>query len=150
MKAEVIKLKIKVKRVDKNLPLPEYQHYGEDAGMDLMSVEDTIIKPGEFKLIKTGLEIAIPEGYAGFIYPRSGLALNNGITVLNADGVIDPGYRGEVGVILINHGHDQFEINRGNRIAQLLIHAVAAIEWNEVDSFRESERGSGGFGDSGI
>ena len=143
-------MNIQVKRVDKSIPLPEYQHYGEDAGMDLRSREDIILKSKEHQLIKTGIKIAIPEGYGGFVYPRSGLALKHGITVLNADGVIDPGYRGEVGVILINHGEKDFKIEKGNRIAQLIIHKVYEIEWDEVDDLNQSNRGSGGFGDSGM
>lgn len=143
-------MKIKIKRLDKSLPLPKYQHYGEDAGMDLLSAENTSIKPGEYKLIKTGIKIAIPEGYGGFVYPRSGLALKKGITVLNADGVIDPGYRGEVGVILINHGKKDFNINKGDRIAQLIIHRTFTIEWNEVDELADSDRGQGGFGHTGM
>ncbi len=142
-------MKIKVKRLDKSIPLPRYQHRGEDAGLDLRAVEVAEIKPGKYKLIKTGLKIAIPAGYAGFIYPRSGLALKKGITVLNADGVIDSGYRGEVGVILINHGKEIFEINKGDRIAQLIIQQVMDIEWQEVDQLQKTTRGTGGFGHSG-
>ena len=111
-------MEIKITRIDKTLNLPEYQHYGEDAGIDLKSRENKSIAPGEYSLVKTGLKIAIPGGYAGFVYPRSGLALKKGVTVLNADGVIDPGYRGEIGVILINHGQDEFIIKKGDRIAQ--------------------------------
>lgn len=143
-------MKIEVKRLDKTLPLPDYQHYGEDAGMDLLSAENTILKAGEYKLIKTGLKIAIPVGYGGFVYPRSGLALKHGITVLNADGVIDPGYRGEVGVILINHSKKDFTIKKGDRIAQLIIHKTYPIQWEEVEELSESQRGAGGFGHTGI
>ncbi|MFW6281947.1 MAG: dUTP diphosphatase [bacterium] len=143
-------MKIKIKRLDKTIPLPEYQHIGEDAGLDLLSAEDTILASGEYKLIKSGIKIAIPQGYGGFVYPRSGLALKRGITVLNADGVIDPGYRGELGVILINHGKEDFQINKGDRIAQLIIHRTFNIEWEEVDDLSESTRGSGGFGHTGI
>ena len=145
-------MQIKVTRIDKTIPLPEYQHYGEDAGMDLMSREDTVLYPGKHKMIKTGLKIAVPQGYGGFVYPRSGLSLKHGITVLNADGVIDPGYRGEIGVILINHSDQDFNINKGDRIAQLLIHRVYEIEWQEVSESKleKTERGSGGFGHSGI
>lgn len=141
---------IKVKRIDKDMPLPEYQHFGEDAGMDIYSGENTILKTGEYKLIKTGIKIAIPRGFGGFVYPRSGLALKHGITVLNADGVIDPGYRGELGVILINHGSEEFEIKKGDRIAQLIIHRTFEIQWEEVDDLDESSRGEGGFGHTGV
>jgi dUTP pyrophosphatase len=143
-------MKIRVKKLDETVLLPEYQHFGEDAGMDLCSFENTKIKTGEYKLIRTGIKISIPRGYAGFVYPRSGLALKEGITVLNADGVIDPGYRGELGVILINHGKKDFNIKKGDRIAQLIIHKTFMIEWEEVEQLDESERGSGGFGHTGI
>ncbi len=142
-------MKIKVKRMDESIPLPAYQHSGEDAGMDLYSAENTSIKPGEYKMIKTGLKLAIPEGYGGFVYPRSGLALKRGVTVLNADGVIDPGFRGEVGIILINHGDSEFEINKGDRIAQLIIHRTFQVEWEEVINLETSTRGEGGFGHTG-
>jgi dUTP pyrophosphatase len=140
---------IKVKRIDKSIPLPKYQHFGEDAGLDLHSREEMLLKSGDYQLIKTGLKLIIPEGYGGFIYPRSGLALKHGITVLNADGVIDPGYRGEIGVILINHGNEDYRIKKNDRIAQLIIHQVFTINWEEVDDLEKSDRGSGGFGDSG-
>ncbi len=143
-------MKVEVKRLEKNLPLPRYQHFGEDAGMDLLSAENTILKAGQYKLIRTGLKIAIPLGYGGFVYPRSGLALKHGITVLNADGVIDPGYRGEVGVILINHSQEEFTIKKGDRIAQLIIHKTYPIEWEEVEDLTDSQRGGGGFGHTGI
>lgn len=142
-------MKIGVERVDKELDLPEYEHVGEDVGMDLRSREDVILNPGEFELIKTGIKIAVPKGYAGFVNPRSGLAYKNGITVLNADGVIDPGYRGEVGVILINHSDKEFYIERGDRIAQLIIEKYEPIEWVEVDNLDDTNRGPGGFGHTG-
>ncbi|MGP3777428.1 dUTP diphosphatase [Halanaerobium saccharolyticum] len=143
-------MEIKVERVNKDIELPKYQHFGEDAGLDLHAAEELTIKSGEYKLIKTGLKIAVPRGYAAFVYPRSGLALKKGVTVLNADGVIDSGYRGEVGVILINHGTEDFKINFNDRIAQLIIQQVNTIEWNEVESLSESQRGEGGFGHTGI
>ena len=143
-------MKIQIKRIDTELPLPEYQHYGEDAGVDLRAAENKVILSGEYELVKTGLKIAIPSGFGGFIYPRSGLALKHGITVLNADGVIDSGYRGEIGVILINHGPEDFKITKGNRIAQLIIHKVFEIEWEEVSELKDSARNTGGFGHSGI
>lgn len=142
-------MKIKVERIDNEISLPEYQHYGEDAGLDLRAAENQTIEPGNYKMIKTGLKIAIPQGYGGFVYPRSGLALDYGITVLNADGVIDPGYRGEVGVILINHGDKPFEINKNDRIAQLIIHRTFKIEFEEVNKLSQSQRGEGGFGHTG-
>ncbi|MTI60698.1 MAG: dUTP diphosphatase [Firmicutes bacterium] len=143
-------MKIQVKRLNKDIPLPEYQHYGEDAGLDLRSAENLNLSSGEYSLIKTGIKIAIPRGYGGFVYPRSGLALKHGITVLNADGVIDPGYRGELGVILINHGRNDFKIKKGDRIAQLIIHKTFPIKWEEVDELTDSNRGTGGFGHTGL
>jgi dUTP pyrophosphatase len=143
-------MEIKVERVNKSIELPKYQHYGEDAGLDLHAAEELTIKSGEYELIKTGLKIAVPKGYAAFVYPRSGLALKNGVTVLNADGVIDSGYRGEIAVILINHGREDFKINLNDRIAQLIIQKVNIIEWKEVDSLSDSQRGDGGFGHTGV
>ena len=143
-------MEIKVERVNQNIELPKYQHYCEDAGLDLHAAEELTIKSGEYKLIKTGLKIAVPKGFAAFVYPRSGLALKKGVTVLNADGVIDSGYRGEVGVILINHGKKNFQINFNDRIAQLIIQKVNTIEWNEVENLSESQRGEGGFGHTGV
>lgn len=143
-------MEIKVERLNKDIELPKYQHYGEDAGLDLHAAEELTIKSGEYELIKTGLKIAVPKGYAAFVYPRSGLALKNGVTVLNADGVIDSGYRGEIAVILINHGREDFKINLNDRIAQLIIQKVNIIEWKEVDSLSESQRGDGGFGHTGV
>jgi len=143
-------MEIKVERLNKKIELPQYQHYGEDAGLGLHAAEELTIKSGEYKLIKTGLKIAVPKGYAAFVYPRSGLALKKGVTVLNADGVIDSGYRGEVGVILINHGPEDFKINFNDRIAQLIIQKINIIEWNEVESLSKSQRGEGGFGHTGV
>ncbi|NLJ84310.1 MAG: dUTP diphosphatase [Halanaerobiaceae bacterium] len=143
-------MKIEIVRLDKSLPLPAYQHVGEDVGLDLMSAEEAIIKSGESRLIKTGIKLAIPQGYGGFVYPRSGLALKHGISVLNSVGVIDPGYRGELGVILINHGKEDFKINKGDRIAQLIIHKIYQIEWEEVEELSDSKRGKGGFGHTGV
>lgn len=143
-------MKIEIKQINNSIDLPEYQHPGEDAGIDLMAAENCNLTGGNFRMIKTGIKIAIPEGYGGFVYPRSGLAKDYGVTVLNSPGVIDSGYRGEVGVILINHSNKDFEIKKGDRIAQLIIHQVEEIEWNPVDKLPESERKSTGFGDSGI
>jgi dUTP pyrophosphatase len=143
-------MEIKIERVNKDIELPGYQHFGEDAGLDLHAAEEVTIKSGAYKLIKTGLKIAVPKGYAAFVYPRSGLALKKGVTVLNADGVIDSGYRGEIGVILINHGSDDFNINFNDRIAQLIIQKVNTIKWKEVDNLSASQRGEGGFGHTGV
>lgn len=143
-------MKIEIVRVDKSLPLPAYQHVGEDVGLDLMAAEDAIIKSGEYRLIRTGIKVAIPQGYGGFVYPRSGLALKHGITLLNSVGVIDPGYRGEMGVILMNHGKEDFQVNKGDRIAQLIIHKICQVEWEEVEELSDSRRGKGGFGHTGV
>lgn len=143
-------MEIKVERVNKDIELPRYQHFGEDAGLDLHAAEELTINSGAYKLIKTGLKIAVPKGYAAFVYPRSGLALKKGVTVLNADGVIDSGYRGEIGVILINHGPDDFNIDFNDRIAQLIIQKVNTIKWKEVDNLSASQRGEGGFGHTGL
>lgn len=144
------KIKIDIQQLNKDLPLPEYKHYEEDVGVDLRAAHDEIINPGEWKLINTGIRIAIPQGYGGFVHPRSGLALIKGVTVLNADGVIDPGYRGEVGVILINHGKEPFEVKFGDRIAQLIIKETPLIEWNIVDNLDDTKRAEGGFGHTGV
>ncbi len=144
-------MRILIKRLDKSIPLPEFKHYGEDAGLDLRAGEDTFLPARGWKVVKTGIKIAIPNGYAGFIYPRSGLALKYGVTVLNADGVIDAGYRGEVGVILINHADSGiFQITKGDRIAQLIVQRVQNFEWEETEDLGETKRGEFGFGDSGV
>ncbi len=133
-----------------NNALPSYETTAS-AGMDIRAfIEGTIaLLPGERKLIKTGLFIEIPEGYEAQVRPRSGLALKNGITVLNSPGTIDADYRGEIGVILINHSDQNFEINSGDRIAQLVFAKVEQAIWNLTDSLNESDRGEGGFGSTG-
>lgn len=140
---------INVERVTEGVSLPEYQHEGEDAGLDLRSREEGILEPGEFKLFKTGIKVEIPYGYMGKICPRSGLAYKKGITVLNAEGTIDPGYRGEIGVILINHGDETFKVKRGDRIAQFILEEFSTVEWQEIEDINETERGDGGFGSTG-
>lgn len=122
-----------------------------DAGVDLRSAVDVVMAPGgRRELVPTGLAIAIPPGYAGFVQPRSGLALKYGVTVLNSPGLIDSGYRGELKVLLINTDPvESFEIKRGERIAQLVIQAVETVSFDEVDELNESERGAGGFGHTG-
>lgn len=131
-------------------PLPNYQT-DLSAGMDLRAHLDGIemLKPFERKLIGTGLFIEIPEGYEGQIRPRSGLAYKYGITVLNSPGTIDADYRGEVKVLLINLGNEEFTINDGERIAQLVVAAHATVQWKAVEELVETERGSGGFGHTG-
>ena len=144
-------MKLPIKRLDPDLPLPKYAKVG-DAGCDLLSAEDITINPGGGRaLVPTGLALAIPEGYAGFVQPRSGLAVKNGVTVLNTPGLIDSGYRGELKVLLINTDPSEpFDIVRGERIAQLVIQKVEQVEFDEVDSLPTSERGEGGFGSTGL
>jgi len=142
-------LKVKLKRLDPSLPLPRYAHQ-TDAGCDLYSRIDITLRPGERTLIPTGIEIAIPVGYAGFIQPRSGLALKHGISMVNSPGLIDSGYRGEVSVILINQDAKKaFRVRRGDKICQLVIQKVEKPQFQVVDSLDETERGKGGFGSSG-
>ena len=137
-------------RLDPELPVPGYARLG-DAGADLYAREPALVPAGGGRaLVPTGIKIAIPEGYAGFVQPRSGLALRHGLTLANSPGLIDSGYRDEVAVILINTdpGAD-FEVRRGDRIAQLVIQKVEAAAFEEVSDLPESERGLGGFGHSG-
>jgi dUTP pyrophosphatase len=130
-----------------DLPLPRYMT-GQAAGMDLMAAvgEETTILPGERKLIPTGLTMAIPEGYEAEIRPRSGLALRHGVTLVNTPGTIDADYRGEVGVILINHGQSPFVVRRGDRIAQMVVHRICRVSWALRGDLSPTERGDGGFG----
>jgi dUTP pyrophosphatase len=139
---------VDILKVDPSLPTPKYAHYG-DAGMDIYSSEDCIINSGERKLISSGIKLAIPEGYEVQIRPRSGLALKNGITVLNTPGTIDHQYRGVVGVILINHGEAPFEVKKGERIAQMVFNRFESAELKEVSELSETARGEGGFGSTG-
>ncbi len=142
-------MKIKVKRVHSNAVLPHYAHGPEeDAGLDLRSVEDAVLQPGIPCAVATGLVLEIPPGYEGQVRPRSGLALRHAITVPNAPGTIDPGYRGEVKVILLNLGREDFAITTGDRIAQLVLARYEQVEWEEAEP-AESVRGTGGFGSSG-
>jgi dUTP pyrophosphatase len=142
-------LRITVKRLDPSLPLPSYARTG-DAGLDLIAAERVVIEPGARGLVRTGLALAIPVGYAGFVLPRSGLALRHGLTVLNAPGLIDAGYRGEVQVLLVNHDRSRaVTLDRGERIAQLVVQRVEQVTLVEVDELPSSERGAGGFGSTG-
>ncbi|MEM7284944.1 MAG: dUTP diphosphatase [Actinomycetota bacterium] len=139
-----------VKRLDPDLPLPAYAKAG-DAGCDLLAAEDmTLTAGGGRALVPTGIAIAIPDGYAGFVQPRSGLANKHGVTCLNTPGLIDSGYRGELKVLLINTDpSEDFEIARGERIAQLVIQRVEQVTFVERDELPDSERGAGGFGHTG-
>jgi dUTP pyrophosphatase len=141
---------VEVLQLDPDLPLPAYARPG-DAGADLVARADATLAPGGGRaLVPTGLAVAIPEGYAGFVQPRSGLALRHGVTVLNAPGLIDAGYRDELKVLLVNTDPSiPYEIHRGDRIAQLVIKAVEAAAFVPVSELPPSERGLGGFGHSG-
>jgi dUTP pyrophosphatase len=143
-------VKIKIKLLDKLSTLPKYAHRS-DAGLDLFSAVDCIIKPYERKLIPTGIKVAIPSGYAGFVQPRSGLAIKHGIALVNSPGLIDSGYRGEICIIMINLDKDnEFNIKKGDKICQLVIQKVEEAELIEVNDIGESDRGEGGFGSSGL
>ena len=139
-----------VVRLDPELPLPDYARTG-DAGADLVAREDAVLAAGGGRaLVPTGVAVAIPEGHAGLVLPRSGLALRHGVTVLNAPGLVDAGYRGELNVVLVNTDPaEEYLVRRGDRIAQLVIVAVEQVAVQVVDELPHSERGSGGFGHSG-
>jgi dUTP pyrophosphatase len=148
----VEEITISIKRVTGNddISIPRYMSE-HAAGMDVFAAVDheQIIEPGETKLIPTGIEIALPIGYEAQIRPRSGLALSNGITLLNSPGTIDADYRGEVGIIVINHGKEPFIIRRGDRIAQMIINRVSKVSWNVCEDLGSTQRGNGGFGHTG-
>lgn len=142
-------LPVPVVRLDPDLPLPAYAKAG-DAGLDLLARERATLAPaGGRALVPTGIALALPEGYAGFVQPRSGLALRNGVTLLNSPGLIDAGYRDELKVVLVNlDPTEPFEVERGDRIAQLVVQAVARVEWAPVEALEGANRG-GGFGSTG-
>jgi len=140
---------VKVKRLSDEAALPSYAHKG-DAGMDLYSVEDVELKPGERKLVGTGIKIAVEEGFEAQVRPKSGLAIKEGITVLNTPGTIDSGYRGEVKVILVNLSDKVFEIKKGSKIAQLIFAKVEEAKLEEVEELDETSRNEGGFGSTGL
>lgn len=143
-------LTIPIRQLDEGIELPQSQNRG-DAGYDLRSAKDLSIAPGERAMIPTGIAIAIPIGYGGFVQPRSGLAAKNGITVLNTPGLIDSGYRDEVKIILLNTDKNEtFQIKRGDRIAQLVIQKYETVLWDVVDHLQDSQRGTGGFGSTGV
>ena len=143
-------MRIDIKMLDEELPVPHYAHEG-DAGCDLRSRIDQIIPPGERALIPSGIAIAIPDGYAGFVQPRSGLAVKHGISIVNTPGLIDSRYRGEIGVILINTDRDRpFTVAKGDKIAQLVIQKVERVEFAPVDELDKTLRGADGFGSTGV
>lgn len=142
-------MRVPIKRLDPSLPVPSYAHEG-DAGLDLLAAEDVSIKPSERALVPTGVALAIPEGHAGYVQPRSGLAIQKGLGLINSPGLIDSGYRGEVRIALVNLDPDSvIHISRGDKIAQLVILEVPEVSLFEVEELPESKRGSGGFGSTG-
>jgi dUTP pyrophosphatase len=141
-------IELRLRRLDPSIALPSYARDG-DAGLDLRAAHDAMLEPGARSVIGTGLAVAIPAGFAGFVLPRSGLALSHGVTVLNAPGLVDAGYRGELKVLLVNHGAAPLTVRRGDRIAQLVVQRVERAEPIEVVELPASERGAGGFGSTG-
>jgi dUTP pyrophosphatase len=142
-------MRVKIKRLRPDAFLPAYAHGPEeDAGMDLRAAEDALLKPGEPALIPTGLAIELPPGSEAQVRPRSGLALKHAITLPNSPATIDPGYRGEIRVILLNLGREEYRVERGDRIAQLVIARYEPVEWEESE-LNHTSRGDGGFGSSG-
>jgi dUTP pyrophosphatase len=142
-------MKLRLKKLSADAVLPEYAHGpNEDAGMDLRSVASVVLAPGVPQAVPTGIAIELPAGYEAQVRPRSGLALKHAITLPNSPATIDPGYRGEIRVIMLNLGASDYKIEKGDRIAQLVIARYEAVEWEEGD-LNESTRGAGGFGSSG-
>jgi dUTP pyrophosphatase len=140
---------IQLRRLDPDLPLPAYAHPG-DAGADLVAAEEVELAPGARAAVRTGVALAIPDGYVGLVHPRSGLAARLGVTVLNAPGTVDAGYRGEILVILINHDRTTpVKISRGDRIAQLVVQRVERAVFQVVDELDDTARGVGGYGSTG-
>lgn len=149
MTAHANRVEILIRRVDPGLPLPALAHPG-DAGVDLHAARDVTLEPGERAVVPTGISIALPDGYAAFVHPRSGLAARHGVTLVNAPGTIDAGYRGEVAVTMINTDrHAAVSFRRGDRIAQLVIQRVEHAVFREVTKLPGSARGDGGFGSTG-
>ncbi len=147
---ERIEVRVTVDEHAKDLPLPEYKSDAA-SGMDLLAAnrEDIVLAPGDIKLIPTGLHISMPAGFEAQVRPRSGLALKNGLTVVNAPGTIDADYRGEIGIILANISREPFTVKRGTRIAQLVLARVTHATWVPVDKLDDTSRGHGGFGHTG-
>lgn len=142
-------VQVLITRLDESIPLPRYAK-GGDAGADIVSRIDITLKPGERALVPTGISIALPDGYAVFVHPRSGLAIKHGVTMVNAPGTVDAGFRGELQCIMINHDpKESISFNKGDRIAQLVIQKVERAEFVEVTELPGSGRGTGGFGSTG-
>ncbi|OYT41465.1 deoxyuridine 5'-triphosphate nucleotidohydrolase [Candidatus Pacearchaeota archaeon ex4484_26] len=140
---------VRIKRLSKDAIIPK-KAYEHDAGFDLHAAENIVLKPLERKLVKTGIALELPKGYHAEIRPRSGLALKHGITILNTPATIDTGYRGEIMIILANLGNEPFEVNKGERIAQLVFSQVHNVNLKEVEELSETQRGEKGFGSSGV
>jgi len=142
-------MRVRIKRLSPHAQLPAFAHGpAEDAGMDLQALEDAVLSPGVARAVPTGLAIELPPGYEAQIRPRSGLALKHSITLPNAPATIDPGYRGEIRIIMLNLGREDYVVHRGDRIAQMVIARYEAVEWEEGE-LGDSARGAGGFGSSG-
>ncbi|GAB2929740.1 dUTP diphosphatase [Nonomuraea fastidiosa] len=143
------RVEVLIQRLDSELPMPSYAHAG-DAGADLYAAEDVELKPGERAVVGTGVAIALPDGYAAFVHPRSGLAAKHGVTLVNAPGTVDAGYRGEIKVTLINtDAKEPFRLRRGDRVAQLVVQRVERAAFYEVERLPGSVRGANGFGSTG-
>ena len=140
---------LKVVKINKDAILPNYAHPG-DAGLDIYSVEEKTLNPGERALIKTGIKIELPKNTEAQMRPRSGLALKHGISLVNSPGTIDEGYRGEIGVIVINHGQEAFTVEKGMKICQMVVKPVWTVNVEEVSELDDTERGTGGFGSTGV
>ena len=140
---------VTVTRLDPGVPLQTYAHPG-DAGADLVTTVDVSLAPGERVLVPTGIAVALPDGLAAFVHPRSGLALRHGLSIVNTPGTIDAGYRGEIKVLLVNHDpRETVELTRGDRVAQLVIQQVERVSFTEATSLPDSARGAGGYGSTG-
>lgn len=140
---------VPITRLDGGVPLPAYAHHG-DAGADLVTTVDVTLEPGERCLVPTGVAIALPPGHVGLVHPRSGLAARCGLSIVNTPGTIDAGYRGEIKVLLVNLDRDEpVVLNRGDRVAQLVVQAVEHAQFHEVEDLPQSARGTGGYGSTG-
>jgi dUTP pyrophosphatase len=145
----MVNVQVLITRLDESIPLPRYAK-GGDSGADIVSRIDITLKPGERALVPTGISIALPDGYAAFVHPRSGLAIKHGVTMVNAPGTVDAGFRGELQCIMINHDqHESITFKKGDRIAQLVIQKVERAEFVEVRDLPGSGRGTDGFGSTG-
>jgi dUTP pyrophosphatase len=144
-----VEVELRVRRVDPDVPLPRYAHPG-DAGLDLVAARGVRLEPGARAAVPTGIAVAIPPGWVGLVHPRSGLARRHGVTVTNAPGTIDAGYRGELEVLLVNLGSQVVDLARGDRIAQLLLQPVGVATVVEVADLDDTARGAGGFGSTGL